>query len=65
MVASFELVWKDRRAHPDQAKILRSERLNIEGTSFRKAGTRQRGIRGFARGSRASMLFIDKKIDLT
>src|SRR6202040_2337323 len=38
LVASFELVWKDGRAHPDQAKILRSERLNIEGAAFRKTG---------------------------
>src|ERR1700682_1087490 len=38
LVASFELVWKDGRAHPDQAKVLRSERLNIEGAAFRKTG---------------------------
>ncbi|HEY3659367.1 MAG TPA: DUF3683 domain-containing protein [Steroidobacteraceae bacterium] len=38
LVASFELVWKDGSAHPDQAKTLRSERLNIEGAKFRKAG---------------------------
>jgi len=37
-VASFELVWKDGSVHPDQAKTLRSERLNIEGARFRKAG---------------------------
>jgi FAD/FMN-containing dehydrogenase/Fe-S oxidoreductase len=37
-VAGFELVWKDGRAHPDQAKILRSERLNIDGAAFRKSG---------------------------
>ena len=37
-VASFELVWKDGRVHPDQAKILRSERLDIEGAAFRKSG---------------------------
>src|SRR6202162_2275197 len=37
-VACFELVWKDGGAHPDAAKVLRSERLNIEGTAFRKAG---------------------------
>src|SRR6202166_4507470 len=30
LVASFELVWKDGSEHPDQAKTLRSERLNIE-----------------------------------
>ena len=38
LVASFELVWKDGRANPDQAKVLRSERLNIEGAKFRKVG---------------------------
>jgi FAD/FMN-containing dehydrogenase/Fe-S oxidoreductase len=38
LVASFELLWKDGRSHPDDAKILRSERLNIEGAKFRKAG---------------------------
>jgi FAD/FMN-containing dehydrogenase/Fe-S oxidoreductase len=38
LVASFELVWKDGTAPPEQAKILRSERLNIEGAKFRKAG---------------------------
>src|ERR1700675_2977910 len=37
-VACFELVWKDGGAHPDQAKVLRSERLSIEGATFRKAG---------------------------
>jgi FAD/FMN-containing dehydrogenase/Fe-S oxidoreductase len=37
-VASFELVWKDGRAHPDQAKVLRSERLDIQGAAFRKTG---------------------------
>src|SRR6202171_4089531 len=37
-VACFELHWKDGRVHPDQAKILRSERLNIEGAAFRKTG---------------------------
>ena len=38
LVASFELVWKDGNAPPDQAKVLRNERLNIEGARFRKAG---------------------------
>ena len=38
LVASFELVWKDGNAPPEQAKILRTERLNIEGARFRKAG---------------------------
>jgi FAD/FMN-containing dehydrogenase/Fe-S oxidoreductase len=37
-VAGFDLVWKDGRTHPDQAKILRRERLNIEGAKFRKVG---------------------------
>ena len=38
LVASFELVWKDGGSPPDEAKILRTERLNIEGARFRKAG---------------------------
>ena len=37
-VACFDLVWKDGGAPPDAAKVLRSERLNIEGATFRKAG---------------------------
>jgi FAD/FMN-containing dehydrogenase/Fe-S oxidoreductase len=37
-VANFELVWKDGQAHPDQAKVLRRERLNIQGATFRKVG---------------------------
>ncbi|MHB8721249.1 MAG: DUF3683 domain-containing protein [Steroidobacteraceae bacterium] len=37
-VASFDLIWKDGRVHPDQAKILRSERLDIDGAAFRKSG---------------------------
>jgi FAD/FMN-containing dehydrogenase/Fe-S oxidoreductase len=37
-VASFELIWKDGRTHPDEAKILRSERLDIDGAAFRKTG---------------------------
>src|SRR5271168_188933 len=37
-VASFELVWKDGRTHPDRAKILQSRRLDIEGAAFRKTG---------------------------
>src|SRR5579863_9191484 len=37
-VASFELVWKDGRSHPDQAKILQSRRLDIDGAAFRKTG---------------------------
>src|SRR5712672_3400726 len=38
LVACFDLKWKDGGAHPDAAKVLRSERLNIEGAAFRKAG---------------------------
>src|SRR3974390_2352872 len=38
LVASFELVWKDGTRPPDEAKTLRSERLNIEGAKFRKIG---------------------------
>jgi FAD/FMN-containing dehydrogenase/Fe-S oxidoreductase len=38
LLASFDLVWKDGRAHPGEAKILRSERLEIEGAKFRKTG---------------------------
>jgi len=37
-VANFELLWKDGRDHPDQAKILRSEKLDIDGRTFRKTG---------------------------
>jgi FAD/FMN-containing dehydrogenase/Fe-S oxidoreductase len=37
-VATFELAWKDGRSPPDEARILRTERLNIEGATFRKAG---------------------------
>jgi FAD/FMN-containing dehydrogenase/Fe-S oxidoreductase len=36
--ARFELVWKDGRSPPDQAAILRSDRLDIDGAKFRKAG---------------------------
>jgi FAD/FMN-containing dehydrogenase/Fe-S oxidoreductase len=38
LVASFELVWKDGRVPADEAPVLRSERLNIEGAAFRKTG---------------------------
>jgi FAD/FMN-containing dehydrogenase/Fe-S oxidoreductase len=38
LVASFDLEWKDGRVHPDVAKTLRRERLNIEGAKFRKVG---------------------------
>ena len=37
-VASFELVWKDGTQAADQAQILRSERLDIDGAKFRKIG---------------------------
>ncbi len=37
-VASFELVWKNGTQAADQAQILRSERLDIEGARFRKIG---------------------------
>jgi FAD/FMN-containing dehydrogenase/Fe-S oxidoreductase len=34
----FELTWKDGRSPPDEAAVLRTERLRIEGAKFRKAG---------------------------
>jgi FAD/FMN-containing dehydrogenase/Fe-S oxidoreductase len=37
-VARFDLQWKDGRAAPDQAKVMRSQRLEIEGARFRKVG---------------------------
>jgi FAD/FMN-containing dehydrogenase/Fe-S oxidoreductase len=37
-VASFDLVWKDGSKPAEQAEVLRSERLDIEGTKFRKIG---------------------------
>ncbi|HVC01767.1 MAG TPA: FAD/FMN-binding oxidoreductase [Steroidobacteraceae bacterium] len=36
--AAFELVWKDGREHPDAARVLRHERLEIDGAVFRKTG---------------------------
>jgi FAD/FMN-containing dehydrogenase/Fe-S oxidoreductase len=36
--ARFELVWKDGRSPPQQAAILRSEQLSVDGAKFRKAG---------------------------
>jgi FAD/FMN-containing dehydrogenase/Fe-S oxidoreductase len=36
--AVFELTWKDGRDAPDQARVLRTETLKIEGRRFRKAG---------------------------
>ena len=35
--AEFELVWKDGRQTPDNARVLRTDRLLIPGKSFRKA----------------------------
>ena len=37
-VASFDLVWRDGSRSPDDAKILRRERLDIPGAQFRKIG---------------------------
>ncbi len=37
-VAVFELTWKDGRQAPENAKVLRTERLEIAGTVFRKTG---------------------------
>ena len=37
-VASFELVWKDGAKPADEAQILRTERLDIDGAKFRKIG---------------------------
>jgi FAD/FMN-containing dehydrogenase/Fe-S oxidoreductase len=37
-VASFELIWKDGADPVDDAKVLKVERLDIEGARFRKAG---------------------------
>jgi FAD/FMN-containing dehydrogenase/Fe-S oxidoreductase len=36
--AVFELVWKDGRDAADRARVLRTERLEMRGRSFRKAG---------------------------
>jgi FAD/FMN-containing dehydrogenase/Fe-S oxidoreductase len=36
--ARFDLVWKDGSQAPDRARTLRTERLEIEGARFRKAG---------------------------
>jgi len=36
--AVFDLTWKDGRQDPAQARVLRTERLTIPGTTFRKAG---------------------------
>jgi FAD/FMN-containing dehydrogenase/Fe-S oxidoreductase len=37
-VASFELIWKDGTQAADEARILRRERLDIDGAKFRKIG---------------------------
>jgi FAD/FMN-containing dehydrogenase/Fe-S oxidoreductase len=37
-LASFELLWKDGSKAAEQADVLRSERLDIEGAKFRKTG---------------------------
>ncbi|MFZ8986948.1 MAG: DUF3683 domain-containing protein [Steroidobacteraceae bacterium] len=37
-LASFQLTWKDGRQAADQARVLRTERLDIPGSRFRKAG---------------------------
>ena len=37
-IARFDLAWKDGTSPPDQARVLRTERLEIEGRRFRKAG---------------------------
>jgi len=37
-VATFELAWKDGRQSPDTARVLRTERLEIPGSTFRKTG---------------------------
>jgi len=36
--AVFELAWKDGRSDPGRARVLRTERLEIEGRRFRKVG---------------------------
>jgi len=36
--AVFDITWKDGRSDPEQARALRTERLEIEGRRFRKAG---------------------------
>ncbi len=36
--AVFDITWKDGRSDPERARVLRTERLEIEGRRFRKAG---------------------------
>ena len=35
---TFDLTWKDGNEHPDRARVLRSERLQLQGAQFRKTG---------------------------
>ena len=37
-VAIFDLTWKDGRQSPDGAPVLRTERLSLPGSSFRRVG---------------------------
>jgi FAD/FMN-containing dehydrogenase/Fe-S oxidoreductase len=37
-VARFEATWKDGRDEPERARVLRTERIEIAGRLFRKAG---------------------------
>ncbi|MFO1376920.1 MAG: FAD/FMN-binding oxidoreductase [Steroidobacteraceae bacterium] len=37
-VVTFELTWKDGRQAPEKAPVLRTDRLTLAGTLFRKAG---------------------------
>ena len=37
-IASFDLTWKDGREAPERARVLRTARIEIEGSKFRKAG---------------------------
>jgi FAD/FMN-containing dehydrogenase/Fe-S oxidoreductase len=37
-VANFELTWKDGQQPADSARVLRSERLDVPGATFRKVG---------------------------
>ena len=36
--ARFQLTWKDGRKRPEKAAVLKTERLDIDGSRFRKAG---------------------------
>jgi FAD/FMN-containing dehydrogenase/Fe-S oxidoreductase len=37
-IATFELVWKDGREEGNNARVLRTQRIEIEGRRFRKTG---------------------------